>query len=75
VDTGPDAWNTTLCESARSHEFTPADVDHPCLGRTARRRRLHGGGVRQHPMAELTLLLVFALYAGVMGLIFQMFGK
>lgn len=31
-----------------------------------------GGG---SPMAELTLLLVFALYAGVMGLLFQLFGR
>jgi hypothetical protein len=29
--------------------------------------------LREPPMAELTLLLVFALYAGVMGLIFQLF--
>jgi hypothetical protein len=32
-------------------------------------------GVREDAMTELTLLLVFALYAGVMGLIFQVFGK
>lgn len=29
----------------------------------------------ERPMAEFTLLLVFALYAGVMGLIFQMFDR